>query len=234
MLYQEKGIEVRLLIVEDEIDLLSALEKGLKKEGYAIDAVSSGELALELAEINTYDLIVLDINLPDIDGFTILKSIREKDPTTRVIIVSANCMVDDRIRGLDLGANDYLVKPFDFQELKARIRALIRRDFTNKSNLMTVGDLELDLSTHRVSYLNQEIILTLKEYAILKYLILNKGRIVSSDELYQHIWNDEMNPFTEVMRVHIYTLRKKLSSATGKKDMISTIKGAGYLFNLEA
>lgn len=226
-------IQLRLLIVEDEANILAALEKGLKKDGYAIDVASTGELAQELIEVNEYDLIVLDINLPDTDGFTILKLLRENNPTTRVIIVSANCTIDDRISGLDLGANDYLIKPFDFQELKARIRALLRRDFISKPNLMREGDLEIDLSTHRVSYKKREIILTLKEYSILKYFVQNRGKIISSDELYQHIWNEEANPFTEVMRVHIYTLRKKLNSATGKNDIIATIKGSGYLFKME-
>lgn len=226
-------IELRLLIVEDETNILDALETGLKKDGYAIDVASNGQLAQEMIEINAYDLIVLDINLPDIDGFTILKFLRENNPITRVIIVSANRTIDDRIRGLDLGANDYLVKPFDFQELKARIRALLRRDFTSKPNLMREGELEIDLSMQKVSYKGREIILTLKEYSILKYFVMNKGKIISAEELYQHIWNEEANPFTEVMRVHIYTLRKKLNSATGKKDIITTIKGSGYLFKIE-
>jgi DNA-binding response OmpR family regulator len=221
------------LIVEDEPNMLAALEKGLKRDGYAIDIASTGEMAQELIGINEYDLIVLDINLPDIDGFTILKYLRENDPTTRVIIVSANRTIDDRIRGLDLGANDYLIKPFDFKELQARIRALLRRDFASKPNLMREGGLELDLSTHRVSYQEREIILTLKEYSILKYFVQNRGKIISSEELYQHIWNDEANPFTEVMRVHIYSLRKKLHSATGKNDIITTIKGSGYIFRIE-
>lgn len=222
---------MRLLIVEDEINILTALEKGLKKDGYAIDIASNGENAEDFIEINDYDLIVLDINLPDIDGFTILKNLRAKNAATHVIIVSANRTIDDRITGLDLGANDYLVKPFDFQELKARIRALLRRDFNSKPNILIEGELEIDLSTHQVTYEQKRIILTLKEYSILKYLVKNKGKIISSEELFEHIWNNEADAFSEVMRVHIYSLRKKLNNATGNSNIITTIKGAGYLFH---
>ena len=130
---------MRLLIIEDEKDILLALQKGLQKEGYAVDVTGDGEEALELLNFNTYNLVVLDINLPSIDGFSILEILREKDMTTRVIIVSANREIEDKIRGLDLGANDYLVKPFDFSELKARIRALLRREFTGVPTIIKEG-----------------------------------------------------------------------------------------------
>lgn len=221
---------MRLLIIEDEKDILLALQKGLQKEGYAIDVTSDGEEALELLNLNTYDLVVLDINLPSIDGFSILEILREKDVTTRVIIVSANREIEDKIKGLDLGANDYLVKPFDFSELKARIRALLRREFTSIPTIIKEGGLCLDLATHKVTFNDQILNLTLKEYSILKYLIQNKGRIVSSEELIQHVWDENADPFTTVIRVHIYSLRKKLISISGKDDIIQTIKGVGYLF----
>ena len=137
---------MRLLIIEDEKDILLALQKGLQKEGYAVDVTGDGEEALELLNFNTYNLVVLDINLPSIDGFSILEILREKDMTTRVIIVSANREIEDKIRGLDLGANDYLVKPFDFSELKARIRALLRREFTSVPTIIKEGELCLDFS----------------------------------------------------------------------------------------
>ncbi len=221
---------MRLLIVEDEYNLLEALVRGLKREGYAIDAASDGEEALAFAEINEYDLVVLDINLPELNGFSVLETLRKQNQETRVIIVSANRTIEDRVRGLDLGANDYLIKPFDFSELKARIRALLRRDFVSKPNLIRDSELEIDLSLKQVSYMGHPVVLTLKEYAILKYLVENKNRVISADELYQRIWNDDANPFTDVMRVHIYSLRKKLKMATGKGEMIKTVKGAGYLF----
>jgi two-component system, OmpR family, response regulator len=221
---------MRLLIVEDEISILEALQKGLKKDGYAVDIAPDGDEAIELLSFNTYDLIVLDINLPGLDGFSILRDLRRNNPDTRVIIVSANREIEDRIKGLDLGANDYLVKPFDFQELKARIRSLLRREFVSKPNIIKEEGLELNLSTLKISYDGKDIPLTLKEYSILKYLLQNKGRTVSSEELFNHVWDDHADPFTKVIRVHIYSLRKKLISATGKDDIITTLKGIGYLF----
>ena len=221
---------MRLLIVEDEIDILQALQRGLKSEGYAVDITSNGEEALELLSFNSYDLMVLDINLPGVDGFSILKSLREKDATTKVIIVSANREIEDKIKGLDLGANDYLVKPFDFLELKARIRALLRRGFIIKPSVINEDGISIDLSTHKVTYSGKEINLTLKEYSILQYLVQNKGRIISSEELISRVWDENADPFTTVIRVHIYSLRKKLTIASGKENLIQTIKGVGYLF----
>lgn len=221
---------MRLLIVEDEIDILTALQKGLKSEGYAVDITSNGEEALELLSFNSYALVVLDINLPGIDGFEILKVLREKDATTRVIIVSANREIEDRIKGLDLGANDYLVKPFDFLELKARIRALMRREFVVKPTVINEEGLKIDLSNHNVTYNDEVINLTLKEYSILQYLVQNKDRIVSSEELISHLWDENADPFTTVIRVHIYSLRKKLTAISGRENLIQTIKGVGYLF----
>ena len=221
---------MRLLIVEDEIDILLALQRGLKKEGYAIDIASDGHEALELLSFNVYDLVVLDINIPGVDGFTVLKVLRDKDINTRVVIVSAKREIEDRINGLDLGANDYLVKPFDFLELKARIRALLRREFVSKPTVIKEDGLCINLSTNKVTYNGDIIHLTLKEYSILKYLLQNKGRIISSEELIEHVWDESADPFTTVIRVHIYSLRKKLIAVTGKENLIQTIKGVGYLF----
>ena len=220
---------MRLLIIEDEIGILEALRKGLKWEGYAVDIVSDGYEAMEYLELNTYDLVVLDINLPGIDGFSILQELRKRNMDTRVIIVSANREIEDRVRGLDLGANDYLVKPFDFQELKARIRGLLRRKFVSEPNNLKYDAIEINLSSHKVTYNGEEIQLTLKEYGILKYLIQNKGRVVSSEELFEHVWDEYSDPFSKVIRVHIYSLRKKLIHAMGKKEIITTLKGVGYL-----
>lgn len=220
---------MRLLIIEDEIDILQALKVGLQEEGYAVDITSDGEEALDFLSFNTYDLVVLDINLPKVDGYEVLRKLRETDINTRVIIVSANREIEDRIKGLDLGANDYLVKPFDFLELKARIRALLRREFASKPTLINDGNLSIDLATHKVTYNEKELNLTLKEYSILQYLVKNKGKIISSEELINHIWDENADPFTTVVRVHIYSLRKKLTTASGK-NTIQTIKGVGYLF----
>lgn len=221
---------MRLLIVEDEQDILYALQKGLKNEGYAVDIAADGEEALDFLSYNTYDLVVLDINIPKVNGLSVLMNLREKDTDTRVIILSANREIEDRIKGLDLGANDYLVKPFDFFELKARIRALLRREFTSKPSIIKEDGFSIDLSTHKVMYNDINISLTLKEYSILQYLFQNKGKIISNEELINHAWDENADPFTTATRVHIYSLRKKLSAASGKENIIQTVKGAGYLF----
>ena len=222
---------MRILLVEDEVQLVEALLKGLKKDGYAIDAALTGRDASELLAINQYDLVILDINLPDDSGLNILKNLRTTDNEVRVIILSANRSIDDRIQGLDIGANDYLTKPFDFQELKARIRALLRRDFNSKPTILSQGDFSVDPALHRVQYQTHEIPLTLKEYSIFSYLVRNADRIVSSEELLEHIWNEDADPFSDVMRVHIYSLRKKLSAATNGLSVIQTVKGSGYRFD---
>lgn len=221
---------MRILIVEDELNIASAMEKVLKRDGYAVDIASNGEAASELIAANEYDLVTLDIMLPDADGFIILSELREKSKDARVIIVSANHTVEDRIKGLDLGANDYIIKPFNFDELRARIRALLRRNFVSEPNELTAAGFEINFSTRRVKFHQKELILTLKEFAIFSYLVQNKGKYISAEELYSHVWNEESNPFTEAIRVHIYSLRKKIEVITGKKDIISTVKGLGYAF----
>lgn len=221
---------MRLLIVEDEEDLLYALQKGLQQESYAVDIASDGATALELLTINTYDLLVLDINLPELNGYTLLKNLREQNNTIKVIIVSAHREIEDRIKGLDLGANDYLVKPFDFSELKARIRALLRREFASKPMQIKEGHLEVNLLTNKMTYNKNELPLTRKEYSIFKYLIENKGRVISSEELLEHVWDDSADPFSSSVRVHIYSLRKKINSLGDEKLKIETIKGVGYIY----
>lgn len=222
---------MKLLLVEDEKDLLNAYQKGLKAEGYGIDAASSAEEALELLSYNQYDCIVLDLNLPKMSGMELLEKIRENDDQVKIMIVSALHTVDRRIEGLDKGANDYLIKPFDFQELKARLRALMRRDFSVKPNTLKAGDFELDLALHQVKYKDEIIGLTVKEYAIFSYIFLNQDHIVSAEEILEKCWNEEADPFTDVMRVHIYALRKKIHEITERDDVIVTVKGVGYRLN---
>ena len=222
---------MRILLVEDESQLLNAYVKGLKQDGYAIDTASDGATAVELCEINTYDLVVLDINLPKLNGIEVLKQVRTLNKSVKIIIVSANRSIEQRIEGLDLGANDYLTKPFDFQELRARIRALLRRDFISQPKVLSINDFNIDLNLHQITYQGKMILLTLKEYTILTYLIQNRERIISSEELLEKCWNDEADPFSEAMRVHIYALRKKIQEATQRDDVIQTVKGVGYRFN---
>lgn len=184
---------MRILLVEDERKLSDSIVKGLTNAGYAVDAAYDGEEALYEYEVNEYDLIILDLNLPKKDGIDVLREIREKDNEMKVLILSARTKVDDRILGLDEGANDYLIKPFDFGELKARIRSLLRRDFVQKPQNLTLNGLTVDTKAKRVLYHTQEITLTRKEYGILEYLMLHKNQIISAETLTEHVWNNEFN-----------------------------------------
>ena len=199
----------KILVADDEKEIRDLLEIYLLNEGYKVVKAKDGQEALDIIDKEEIDLLVLDINLPGVDGFYILEKLRESDINTRVIIVSANREIEDRIKGLDLGANDYLVKPFDFLELTARIRALLRREFASKPSIINEGKLSIDLSKHKVTYDDEAINLTLKEYSLLKYLVQNKDKVISSEELINHVWDENTDPFTTVIRVHVYSLRKK-------------------------
>ena len=218
---------MRILLVEDEKLLSGYIAKGLQNSGYAVDAVYDGEEALYEYSINEYDLIVLDLNLPKKDGIEVLQEIREQDANIKIMILSARSKVDDRILGLDEGANDYLIKPFDFGELEARIRSLLRRNFAQEPSVLTVGELKLDTKSKRVTYLDQEIALTRKEYCILEYLMLHKGQVISAEELTEHVWDHDFDPFSNTFRYHIHSLKKKLNAAAAC-DFIQTVRGQGY------
>lgn len=222
---------MRLLIVEDEEDLLFALKKGLKQEGYAIDLAVDGEEAILLLQQNQYDAVVLDINLPKMDGFAVLESLRKENNETSVLILSANSEVDDRVHGLDLGANDYLVKPFHLKELKARLRALLRRKFVSLDNVLQFGGLSMDLLKRKVIWNDINIAFTVKEFAVLEYLMINHDNYISSERLIEHIWNEEGDLFSNSIRVHIYSVRKKLSQSTGFHNIIENLPTEGYKFN---
>lgn len=219
---------MRILLVEDEKKLSNSIVKGLTNAGYAVDAAYDGEEALYEYEVNEYDLIILDLNLPKKDGLDVLREIREKDNEMKVLILSARTKVDDRILGLDEGANDYLIKPFDFGELKARIRNLLRRDFVQKPQDLALNGLTVDTKAKRVLYHTQEITLTRKEYGILEYLMLHKNQIISAETLTEHVWNNEFDPFSNSFRYHIHSLKKKISVVSGL-DFIKTVWGQGYI-----
>ena len=220
---------MRLLIIEDEPDMLRALIRGFEKKGYVVDGASDGEEGLELALIGGYDVIVLDLNLPGMDGLDILKEIRSADDGQRIIIVSARAAFQHRIAGLDLGANDYLIKPFDFGELEARVRSLLRRNFIQNDTVLECGGISIDTRERRVFGENNEAIdLTSREYMILQYLALHRGIPVSAEELIEHIWGDDEGLFSNAIKVHISQLRKKLGVYT-KAEIITTIRGSGYL-----
>ncbi|NLO87651.1 MAG: response regulator transcription factor [Firmicutes bacterium] len=214
---------MKLLIVEDELSLQKALCKGFAKLGYAVDAAADGEEALERYYSSFYDVIVLDLNLPKLDGIEVLKEIRKEDPETRIIILSARSEVEDKVLGLDLGANDYLAKPFHFRELEARVRALLRRDFSVISAKITVSGITVDTALKKVFCRGKEIPLTRKEYGILEYLFINRGRVVSNETLLEHVWDSNADLFSNALRVHIASIRKKLPG-----DIIKNVRGQGY------
>ncbi len=224
---------MRILLVEDEKTLSGHIAKGLQNSGYAVDAVYDGEEALYEYAVNGYDLIVLDLNLPKKDGLDVLREIRRKDVNIKILILSARSAVDDRIIGLDEGANDYLVKPFDFGELEARIRNLLRREFSQIPTTVTLGLLSLDTKSKQVSYDGTEINLTRKEYGILEYLMIHKNQVVSAEEMTEHVWNHTFDPFSNTFRYHIHSLKKKLHTVSAL-DCIKTVRGQGYVMEDKA
>lgn len=218
---------MRLLLVEDEELLSKTVAKGLKMLGYSVDCALDGEEALNLHELNQYDLMILDLNLPKVDGMEVLRRIRSQDEKFRILILSARNTLDDKVSGLDEGSNDYLTKPFEFKELEARIRGLLRRDFTTRNTLLTCGLLKIDTTLRRIWCREKELELTRKEYALLEYLFLNCGKLVSAEELIEHAWDNEADLFSNSFRFHIHSLRKKLDLA-GAKEYIMTRRGKGY------
>ena len=221
--WRKRGDNLKLLIVEDELQLQKALVKGFQKLGYTVDAADDGEQALDLYFSNQYNLIILDLNLPKIDGLDVLREIRNENKEMPVLILSARNEVNDRINGLDMGANDYLVKPFHFGELEARVRALLRRDFKTADTVIICGDVKLDTALKKAYWHSDEMQLTKKEYGIFEYLMLNKGRTISSVELIESVWESEAEPFTNAFTVHINALRKKLP-----EGLIKNARGHGY------
>ena len=223
---------MKILLLEDDLELCKNIKISLEKENYMVDCCNDGETAM-LYALNTdyaYDLAIVDRMLPIIDGLTIIKSMRKKGISIPILIITAMSTLDNRVEGLDGGADDYLVKPFDFLELTARIRALLRREFASKPSILKEGKLSIDVSKHKVTYDDIVLNLTLKEYSLLKYLVQNKDKVISSEELINHVWDENTDPFTTVIRVHVYSLRKKLTAVSGNENMIKTIKGVGYLF----
>lgn len=221
---------MKILVVEDEEKLLQSIKEGLVLSGYLVDTSSDGEEASFMAFTNDYDLIILDINLPGKNGFEILKEIRERDSEVNIIMLTALSDIDDRVRGLDLGANDYIVKPFHFDELKARIRSLLRRKTSIRDSVIRANNVEFD-TIKRVFYIDKEPLkLTAKEAGILEYLFFNLGRYVTSEELMEHVWNDEVDLFSNVVRVHMSALRKKLKNKLGNNIIRNEI-GKGYIID---
>ena len=223
---------MKILVVEDEERLLESIREGLVHSGYVVDTALDGEDGSFMAFTNDYDLIILDINLPKKDGFEILREIREKDREVNIIMLTALSDVDDRVRGFDLGANDYVLKPFHFEELKARIRSLLRRQTTIKDTVIETSGISFDTTKRTFTIDGENLRLTAKEAGILEYLFFNLGRYVTTEELMEHVWNDEVDLFSNVVRVHMSALRKKLKARLGKNIIRNEI-GKGYIIDEE-
>ena len=219
---------MHILVVEDERALCDTIVRSLRRLAYSVDFCYNGNKALELIDVERYDLILLDLNLPGTDGMTVLRTLRKTDHETRVLILSARSEVADKVEGLDAGANDYLAKPFHLAELEARIRSLTRRQFTQNDVVLSCGDLAFDTKARTASVAGQVLTLTRKETGILEYLLLNKGCPVSQEELIDHVWDNSVDNFSNSIRVHISSLRKKLRAALGY-DPIRNRIGEGYV-----
>jgi len=219
---------MRVLVIEDYKPLQQSLEQGLREAGFAVDVTGDGEEGLWYALGSEYDAIVLDLMLPGRDGLSILRRLREEGRESHVLILTAKDALEDKVRGLDLGADDYLVKPFAFEELLARLRALIRRGYRTRQSDITVEDLHIDLSTRQVTRSGQPVLLTPREYALLEYLAFRTGEIVSRTEIWEHVYEFNSSATSNVVDVYVGYLRKKLEGAN-RPPLIHTIRGRGYL-----
>ena len=219
---------MRILIAEDEEDLNRIIAKKLKSEGYSVDCCHDGEEALDYLALAEYDAVILDIMMPEKDGYQVVKTMRQKNLQTPVIFLTAQDTVEDKVTGLDLGANDYLVKPFSFRELMARLRVMTRLSSRNATNRFTADDLIVDTDSRRVTRGGREITLTAKEYALLEVLIRNKNKVLSRDFIENRLWNFDYEGGTNVIDVYILYLRKKIDAPFETK-LIHTVRGAGYV-----
>lgn len=227
--------KMRVLIVEDEKTINDIITKTLKKENYSVDSCFDGEEALDYIFSAEYDALILDIMLPKIDGFEILKKIRSKGISAPVLFLTARESVEDRVKGLDLGADDYLIKPFDFDELLARIRAMLRKNSIKSDsmgNIFKIANLTVDCNTHIVSRDNKKIRLSPKEFSILEYLIRNKNRVISKNQIEEHIYDFDSERNSNVIEVHIRLLRRKIDTDFTPK-LIHTVRGVGYVLREE-
>lgn len=219
---------MRVLLVEDELDLANIIKKGLEEESYSVDVCYDGEDGLHMAEEIAYDIIILDIMLPKIDGIKVLDIIRTKGIFAPVLMLTAKGALEDKIKGLDTGADDYLTKPFKFRELLARMRALLRRKIPERTAILRAHDLELDTAKKEVKRAGEVVPLTPKEYALLEYLLYNKNTVVSRTRITEHIYNDDFDLYSNVVDVFMTALRKKIDKDHPAK-LIHTVRGAGYI-----
>lgn len=225
---------MRILVVEDERDLATAIADSLRREGYAIDIAGDAASAVTMASVNSYDLVCLDLNLPDGDGLDVCREIAagpdhsfDPGPPPKIIMLTARGGVDDRIIGLDRGADDYLVKPFSLGELNARVRAVLRRDTQTGSSVVSYGGLEMDTARHQVTFRGELVALSVKEFALLRWFLLHPEEVHSAERLLEHVWDEHADPFTNTVRMTISNLRRKLAEV-GADQAIKTLPGRGY------
>ena len=219
---------MRILVVEDEPKVARFLERGLRQQAHAVDVAGNGDDGLRLAGENDYDLVVLDVMLPNRDGFSVLRELRAAKKAVRVLMLTARDAIDDRVRGLDLGADDYLVKPFDFDEFLARVRALLRRTASDLPVVLRCADLELDPRTRQVRRAGQALELTAKPFAILDLLMRRPGQVISRTELSEHVWDQRFDPLGNVIDVTMHQLRDKVDRGFATR-LIHTVRGVGYV-----
>jgi len=218
---------MRILVVDDDVRLGAVITRGLTEEGYAVDAAHDGEQGQYMAEINDYDLILLDIMMPNVDGLTVCRNLREHGCSTPILMLTAKDAIPDRVTGLDSGADDYLVKPFAFDELVARVRALTRRTIPTRSPEIVLGPLHLDTVTRRLTRGEESIELTSKEYAVLEYFMRNPDAVITRGMIEEHAWNNDFDSVSNLVDVYIRRLRSKIDKPD-EQSLIETIRGAGY------
>jgi len=218
---------MRILVVEDDPDMSRFIARGLGEQAYAVDVAATGEEAIERATTSSYDAIVLDAMIPPPDGFEVCRRLRAEAVDVSIMMLTARDALADRVEGLDSGADDYLVKPFAFAELLARLRALLRRRGTRQYPVIDVADLRLDTRSHRVTRGSNELSLTTKEYALLEFLAVNAGRVIGREEIAEHVWNEEFDPFSNLIEVYIGRLRRIVDR--DREALIHTIRGSGYI-----
>jgi len=219
---------MRLLIIEDYPPLQKSLTLGLREAGFSVDVTGDGKEGFWYAVNNDYDVIILDLMLPGVDGLSVLEKLRAEGRQSHVLILTAKDTLEDKVSGLNLGADDYLIKPFAFEELLARVRALVRRNYRRKDSQITIGDLHIDFNTQKVFRSETEILLTPREYALLEYLVMRSGEVVSRTDIWEHVYEFNASATSNVVDVYVGYLRKKLEQ-TDKPNLIQTIRGRGYM-----
>jgi len=223
---------VRVLLVEDEPRIAGFIAKGLRERAYAVDVARDGEEALYYASVNEYDLVILDVMLPIKDGYGVCRELRGSGFRSPILMLTARDAVDDRVAGLDSGADDYLTKPFDFKELLARLRALSRRSTEIRREVIQVADLTLNPENHAISRAGRRISVTAKEYALLEFLMLNHNRVVNREQIAQHVWDENFDPFSNIIDVYVRRLRTKIDAGFAQ-PLIHTRRGEGYILTAE-